>query len=227
MVVSLSQAIYNWALGLTFALITIKFVFAYLLFKKYRENKENKLVLGASLLFVAFGFSRLLMCMFDYFLTEFDPTTFQEFSVYWKASNAILWAGFFIMIFIFETAAFKKKTHYIISIIFLVMTIISLAIPDFFLSQTMAAVPAGVALAFIPLSYIYLAKHAEIRKKALAIFAGFMIFVMGYFLLAEGLISAIIEASPESPLNVRYSVHIISICMRFGGIMLLYYGYII
>jgi len=226
MVVSLSEALFNLALGLSFSLITIKLVFSYLLFSKYRRDKQNKLVLAAALFFLALGINRLMMVLFDYFFTEFEPTSFQEFATYWKFSNIVLWTGYLSMIIIFEKAIFKKKTRYLISIVYIIFIAISLLIPDFTTSQTFSALPTALAIMFIPLSYLYLVKYSEVRKKALAIFIGYLIFFMGYLLLAEGIVNSIISSSPGNPLNIRYTIHIFSIGMRFGGISFLYYGYL-
>ena len=55
------------AFGFTIALIIAKFLVAILFYRIYQNDKENKLVLGASLVFLCNGISRILMVIFDYF----------------------------------------------------------------------------------------------------------------------------------------------------------------
>lgn len=93
------------------------------------------------------------------------------------------------------------------------------------LVQLISIVPSAFAMIFVPLTYLYLARYDTIRKRALAIFVGYVIFFVGATLLAEDLVQGFIALNPSNALNIRSTIHITSIGLKIGGMLFLVYGY--
>ncbi|NHI93346.1 MAG: hypothetical protein EAX96_12745 [Candidatus Lokiarchaeota archaeon] len=217
------------SIAVTLALVVVKFVFAFLSYNKYKNNKEIQMLFGAFLLFIFLAIGRILMMIFDYILTQFDPNLLQTYSIFWKIANLFTWFGFLSFIYISEKAIFAGKTRYLITIFYIVFIIISLIPIDFLLVQALAGIPTGSALLFIPISYLYLAKKSAgyPRKKSIIIFTGFVIYLLiGYFLLAEGVTIFFVNITHFNTLIIKYIIHITSAAIKIGGIYLLYYGFI-
>lgn len=166
------------------------------------------------------------MLYFDFFLTEFNPLVYQNYILYWKLTNLITWVGYLTIIIVLERFILKGKSYYLISIFYLISIIISLVVSDFELVQIVAAIPTALGVLFIPFSYLYLAKYSHIRKKALIIFFGYMVFFFGYLLLAQFIVNLFISISDMEQLTLVYLIYITSMIFRIGGIALLSYGYL-
>ena len=217
------------SISLTSVLVGVKFIFAYLLFNKYRNNKEIQMLLGACLLFLFLGIGRIFMMVFDYLLTGFNPNLLQTYIIFYKIGNSFTWIGLFCFTFASEKAIFSGKTRYLISITYAVFIVISSVPIDFVLSQTLAAIPTAFALVFIPISYIYLAKNSvgEPRTKSLIILAGFIVyFIFGYVILVEGFSTFFASITQVDVILVKYIIHTLSASIKIVGIFLLYLGYV-
>ncbi|TFF95018.1 MAG: hypothetical protein EU544_03645 [Promethearchaeota archaeon] len=222
----MSEILWYTALVLTILIICIKLLFSHRLFRDFQRDRQNFLVLGASILFFFLAVSRVLMLYFDFFLTEFNPEKYQDYILYWKLANLFTWIGYLALIMIMEKSIFKGKTHHLISIIYIIFIIISLAIPDFTTAQNIAAIPTAAGIVLIPFSYLYLARHEQIRKQALMIFLGYIVFSIGYLLLAEFIMEGLISITNMESIQMRYIIHIGSIGLRLAGVLLLSYGYL-
>jgi len=229
MVVAIEQIFRDLSIGMTFALITIKFILAYLFLKKYQNNKENKMVFGFAMLFLLLAIGRIFFINFDYILTNFDNTTYQAYSGFWKIASAIQSSGFVFLIFLAEKEILKTKTKYCFSIGFLVFVVISMVLPDFNWAQLMGGIPTAVAFLFIPFSYLYLSMISEgqIRNKSLSIFLGFIVFAIGFLMLSDAIINVFVGIIAAPDLIIRYVFHIISVGFKFGGIFLIINGFMI
>lgn len=216
------------AIGMVFSLITVKFIIAYALFMKYRANKENTLLLGASLLFLLLAISKIMFAFFDFYLTRFDATLIEQYSVVWKFAATILYAGFIFFIVCAEKVIFKGKTYYLISIFLAILTIIALAWPIMIISQFLSGISSLFAILFIPASYLYLAKISaeDIRRKSLAIFAGFLIYAFGLIIEGEPGANLLHLIFTVDPFLLRYFLQFLSVFIKFGGMSLFIYGYL-
>jgi len=222
----MSEILWYTALILTLLVISIKLIFTHRLFRDFQQDRQNFLVLAASILFFFLAVSRALMLYFDFFLTEFNPDNYQDYILYWKLANLFTWIGYLSLILVMEKSIFKGKTYHLISILYVIFIIISLAVPDFTSAQNIAAIPTAVGIVLIPFSYLYLARHEHIRKKALIIFFGYIVFFIGYLFLAEFIMGGLISLANMEPIQMRYILHIISSILRLSGIFLLSYGYL-
>ncbi len=225
---SINETLMILAFSTAVALVVVKFLFAYLLIRKYNSNKEFQMLLGAFLLFLFLGIGRIIMMVFDYGLTHFDPNLLQPYTLFWKIGSLVTWGGFFCFILVSEKSIFMGKTRYIISILYLALIIISLIPTDFLLSQTVAGIPTGIAIFFIPVSYIYLIfkTSAEPRKKAVITLIGFFVYFCSYFLLAEGVTIYFSNLYLINSLSIKYLLHVISASTKMVGIYLLYLGFV-
>lgn len=215
------------AIGMTFSLITVKFIMAYVLFIKYRSNKENKLLLGTSILFVLLAISKIIFAYFDFYLTGFSAILIEQYSIVWKFAGIFQYVGFISFIACAEKVIFKGKTYYVISIILAVLTVIAFALPILTISQLLIGLASLTAILFIPASYLYLAivSSEDIRRKSLAIFAGFLIYAFGLIILGEPSANILHVLFPVDPLLLRYFAQFLSVFIKFGGMSLFIYGY--
>lgn len=229
MVVAIEQIFRDLSIGMTFALITIKLICSYLFYRKYQSNKENKMVLGFAVLLLLLAIGRIFFVNFDYFLTNFDNSTYQVYSVFWKIASAIQSSGFLFLIFLAEKEIFKTKTKFCFSIGFLVFFIISMVLPDFIWAQLLGGIPTAVAILFIPVSYLYLSLTSEgqIRLKSFSIFVGFLVFAVGFLMLSEAVLNYLVGIIVAPDLYIRYIFHVISVGFKFGGIFLIVNGFLI
>ena len=213
------------AFGLYIALIVVKFSVALLFFKIYQNSKQNKLVLGASLLFLSYAIARIIMVVFDFSLTRFNSSLYQTYAILWKIGFLINCIGFLCLIFISERAILNKRSRYAITLFYLISIIISIIPTDIKLVQLISIIPSTLAMIFVPITYLYLARYDTIRKLALAIFAGYVFFFMGAIFLTEDLVQMFISINPDQSLSIRSLIHIISIILKFIGIIFMVYGY--
>lgn len=211
--------------GFYIALIIIEMTASLYLFRIYQNSEDNKLALGTSLLFVFYALARIIMVVFDYPLTRFDQNSYQTFAIVWKFGYIINCIGFLSLIFISEIAILKKKSRFSITIFYSIFIIISILPDDIETVQMIAIIPSALAMIFVPATYLYLARHALIRKRALAVFFGYIIFFAGAALLTEDLVQFFISYNPSNPLDVRSLIHIISIGLKIFGILFILYGY--
>lgn len=217
-----------FALIMILVLIGIKIFMGILFQRAYNENRANKLLLGVTIFFFLMAISRIGLFYFDFVLTQFQSSLYPQNAIFWKIFSGFQYAGFFCLIFAFEKVIFEKKTKYLISLLYAIFVTIAMAIPDFFEAQFWAGIPLAIAALFIPISYIYLAKtsQGDIRKKSLAIFAGFMLFAVGLLILGEDIVTILMGSFSASDLLIRYFLHIISVGFKLGAIILLRYGYL-
>ena len=207
------------------ALIIVKFSIALLFFRIYQNSKQNKLVLGAALLFLSYGIARIIMVVFDFSLTKFDSSVYQTYAILWKIGFLINCIGFLCLIFISERAILKKRSKYAITLFYFIFIIISIIPPDIQLVQLISIIPSALAMIFVPLTYLYLARYDTIRKRALAIFAGYVFFFMGATFLTEDLVQIFISINPNQSLSIRSLIHIVSVILKITGIMFMVFGY--
>lgn len=216
------------AIGMTFSLISVLFILGFALFMKYREEKENKLLIGASLLFMFLGISKAMFLYFNFYLTGFSITLIEQYSVILKFAGAIRVAGFISLIAFAEKIIFKGKTYYLISIFLGISTVIAFTLPIISLVQLLFGVFSIFAMLFIPVSYLYLAiiSAEDIRRKALAIFAGFIIYAIGSLIINEVSWDLIQIFITIDPLLLRYFTEFLSVFIKFSAISLFTYGYL-
>lgn len=207
-------------------LIVCKFTVAFLLYKIFQKSKENELVLGASLLFLFSGISRIIWVIFDYVLTVFDSTYYSKYLLIYKVGFFFNFIGYSCLIFISEKVILKKKSKYLMSVFYNTVLFIALIPNDISLVQSISIIPNIFAMLYIPLSYLYLARYGGVRKRALSIFAGYFIFLLiGSAILAENIVQFYISLNPGYSLEIRSMIHIISVCFKILGMLLIVYGY--
>ena len=212
--------------GFTIGLIIAKFILALLLYKIYLKSKENELVLGAALMFLFNGISRIFMVIFDYILTRFNSDLYADYLIFYKIGFLIGNIGYVCLIFISERVILKLKSKYIISIILSIFIVIALIPDDINLVQSITVIPTAFAMIYIPLSYLYLARYDKIRIRALSIFAGYFIFfLIGSAILAESNAQFFISLNPSYPIEIRSLLHMTSVCFKVLGMGLILYGY--
>ncbi|MBD3341925.1 MAG: hypothetical protein GF353_22675 [Candidatus Lokiarchaeota archaeon] len=158
-------------------------------------------------------------------MTGFDSNLYQDYALVWKIGFLATTLGLLSIIFISEIAILKKKSRFLISIFYLLSVILVLIPQDIQTVQIISIIPSAIAMIYIPLSYLYLARYKAIRKRALSIFAGFFIFFAGTAIHTEDLVQIFISIYPSQAIDVRSIFHIISICMKLLGIGFLVYGY--
>ncbi|MBD3227057.1 MAG: hypothetical protein GF329_02630 [Candidatus Lokiarchaeota archaeon] len=230
MVVNIEKLFHDIAIGLIFTLISSKFIISFKFYNDYKNQEleyKNEMLLGTSLGFIFLAFGRIVYVIFDFFLTEFDSFLYQQFSTVWKIASIIQYIGIVILVFYSEKVIFSGKTKYLITIISIISIMISMFQLNFLMVQLWSGISTLFATLFIPLSYLYLVlkSSGKIRKKAFAIFLGFILYLIGFLLLGEVFVTIIANFILENEIIVRYLMHIISVIIRYFGIWLFIYGY--
>ena len=215
------------ALTLAFVLVFVKLFFAGSLIKTYNENREKRFLIPVALLFITFAIARSILIYFDFYLTAFNDDLFQTYSLVWKIAMTFQNIGFIFLLFVAEKEIFKDKTMYIITIFSGVFLILITFIPDIVLYQTLLNISLSITPLIIPISYIYLAwvTTGEPRKKAIYIFVGYFIYMVGMLMLAEIFQDGAVAIFGINKYIVRYILYSISMVTRISGLIFLYYGF--
>lgn len=210
---------------LSIVLIGVKFVAGFLFFRAYRQNTMNKLALGAGIYIVCMGLDRIVALYLN-IITNFDLTQFQEILLFWKATNVFEYVGWFSLILITEREIYQKKTKNVFSILYVVLIVVMLALPDFSDAELVHGIANGLAGLLVPVSYVYLATKTEgrVRTKALVTFLAILLYVVGMLFSGATFVSLFLGVISDDPQIVRLYLFIIACVVKYVGITLMVLG---
>lgn len=178
--------------------------------KYYQKEERNKNQLAFGIMFVLLGIGRIILIVFDYFLTGLDQDLYETHQFTWKLATFFLLVGLGTLILVSEHAVWGGKDFYLFSIVFGILTAISMIIWDFKTSQAFGTM-AVVCAIFIPISYIYLAiKLPPMRKNIALIFIGFVIYGVALILMSVFLVD---------PASISI-IYLVSACLQVPGIFI-------
>ncbi|HMF34039.1 MAG TPA: hypothetical protein VKK79_21620 [Candidatus Lokiarchaeia archaeon] len=201
----------------TYLWFAAKFLYA------YNKNRENTILGGIMLTFTFFFIGRLVLVVYDYYLTVLDYAQFETYIWWWKIGILLHGFGFGVLCLVVERQLFEGRDHYVFFLGFVVFNILMLLAPDYPSAQTFQIV-AFLFTAFIPFGYIRIAmtSKGEFRKRAIYAISGFLVFVVVSFMMINPVVVFF-----GTVLNVsQYLVLVISSCGQIVAAALIAKGYL-
>jgi hypothetical protein len=179
------------------------------LFIQSRSGEKNKFLLGATIFLILYG-----ICRVFFFLDDFSPLG----SIYWLLGAEFGIISLTFLIFIIERFVFQKSKY-----AFTISGSIGIILYSIFMVQQSIETIALLQMIFlpliaviIPLIYLYIALKSagEPRKKALIIFFGIILLMMGN-----------IFHFTEFKTSLELFYYILTPISFIGGTSLLLYGF--
>ncbi|MGV9202903.1 MAG: hypothetical protein ACOC44_02660 [Promethearchaeia archaeon] len=182
-------------------ILIVKFILILYLGKNVHEQKKKTGEYKVDFLFSVFilviflFISRIFFTYFDFFLTEFDSTTYYEFPnyLYWKMGVIFSSIGIAFVLYIVDRKVFNFKFKGIFTLIVIAGALIILFIPinspTDFTTASFLLIFTQVGTVLIPLMFIYIAlKTPGLRKTALFIAIGFIFYGLAALLINESFV---------------------------------------
>ncbi|MHA1146776.1 MAG: hypothetical protein ACTSR8_00860 [Promethearchaeota archaeon] len=225
----MALALTNWIFYLTaliFLLIMYVF-FGVFSLRRYLNEKESDretayLQLFYGLAFIFNGIGRFVLAIFD-IITEFDAANYNPITLtYWRIGSGLQILGVGMYFYLMEKRVMRGRDKYILLIIYFLLPAIGiLFIPDI-ITVTFLIIFGMLFAVYIPIAYLYIAKISDgiIRKRALLIFLGLLVMILGSLLPSE---IVIVPLTQNSSLE-RIHVHIIAFAVIIIGGIILFYG---
>ncbi len=219
--IDLIQTLREVSLALYAILIVIEFRIGIYFLNAYRKNKELNFIGSIGMFFLFLLSGRIVLVFFDYYLVNMDPLLYLEYITQYKLGTGLQAVGLGFFLYVAERAIFQGKDKYLIIMGYGICQALAAILPDFYLSQGFTTVGALFVI-FIPLSYIYMAikNKGPIRTQSLFLVTGVIIFALGSLLIGEAIMGTL-----RVVLGSPYAVHILSITMKFVGVIIVYKGF--
>ena len=196
---------------------------------KRKEEFELDFLFGVFFLMVCLLISRSLYLYFDFFLTGFDTALFHVYPniVVWKFAALINSLGFVVLLFIFDMKALKFKTKGALSYAFLAIELFRFFYPvnseaDFRFISAIGFIEMPF-VAIIPITFIYMGIKVEtIRKKALIVVLGILIYGLGGILVGESTLGPLREAYGT---QIHIFIFLMFLISKIVGLSMLSYSF--
>ncbi|TFG21695.1 MAG: hypothetical protein EU533_05135 [Promethearchaeota archaeon] len=200
-------------------IFTFYIIFIILIIKKYIVinkglEKKDYLPLIYGLVFISLLIGRIFSMIFD-ITTDYNPANYTEEDYFWWrigiSFQILAFALFFIVL---EMRVMKGRDKYIPLILYFAFYLYGLIT-----EQVIYIMLALIFAAWIPIAYLYVAIQSDgnVRKRALLISFGIIIFMLAAILMS----SVVIRALGMETLQMHFTANI----MKIIAINLLYFGY--
>ena len=213
----------NICFGFYIAMLCVYLFLSTTFLRNYYKKRDYKLNLPLSIMFICLFLGRIIFIIFDFFLTNFNVDEHNTYLSTYKIGLFFVLLGFSALLYIIDGLLFKGKDKYLFTIAYFIPVIF------IFLSPTIDAVQNWVTISFIswaiiPIGYIYIGIKAtgEVRRKAIYIILGVIIYLVSYLFLAEGVIVPILT---QFPIYI-YDIHSIVVVGKIIGVILIAKGYL-
>ncbi len=205
-------------------LLMLTYIWMSVLFLKARKKSpENPILLSFILIFLFFFAGRLILGIFDFYLTILDSSRFPEFIWWWKIGELVHNMGFVVLCFVVERQLFEGRDRYVFFIGFLASITIMIAMPDVESAEWFTGI--GLLFSFfIPVGLARIAwiTNGEMRRRVIYAFVGFMIFMFSGLIVGEIPVSFFGTVTGWS----RYAFHFFSNCGQILASCLFARGYL-
>ncbi|TFF99990.1 MAG: hypothetical protein EU541_03550 [Promethearchaeota archaeon] len=230
---NISPLEFNTFLVLTVILIITKLgVILYLGFKIYQRKKEKDkftfgFIFSVFIMMICLFLSRVLFFIFDFYLTELDPTRyFLSPNVYfWKVAVLIMAFGYACVLFVIDKRIidfkFKGILAYIVIIASLIMFFYPVNSQEGFEFMSIFLFFINIIAVAIPILFLYIGTRAvKYRRPAIILALGVIIYAIGANILNE----AVVAALEELIIGIRFYLYFITLLLKMAGIILYSYG---
>jgi hypothetical protein len=184
-------------------------------------------IFGVFIMMLCLLISRIFFLIFDFVLTNFDPSTYSISPNYyfWKTAVLILSFGYAFVLFIIDRDILEFKFKGILSAVMLIVALIITFYPintkaDFELISSLLFIINIMAIA-LPLLFFYIGlREVSYRKPAFLISAGVIIYALGSNILIESVVAFIESIIAGS----RVFIYFLSLILKISGIITYSYG---
>ncbi len=231
---------FNLFFILTVILLVAKFlIIIYIGVKIYLRKKETgKITFGFMMsmliLFICLFISRLIYTVWDFFLTEFDPSSFYIMPniIYWKIGAMINAFGYAIVLYTIDKKIFDLKFKGIFAYFAIIVGIVQIIYPtnssqDFDVVSTISILSNVISIVF-PTMFFYIGfkspQSTGYRKPAFLIAIGVIIYAIGTNLVIEALIIALESMFGA---NTRITLYFLFLVFKITGLTILTNGVIV
>ncbi len=204
-------------------LIIVYLILSLVFLHGYLKDRNKKLYLPLTIMFLCLIIGRIFFLIFDFFLTGFNVDEFDTYILIYKIGLFFVLLGFSALLFIIDGLLFQGKDKYIFTVIYFIPLVFIILAPTIDIVQNFTII-SFISWMIIPIGYIYIGIKApgEVRKKATYIILGVIIYLFSYIFLAEGIIVQIVAQLPV----FMYDIHSITIVGKILGVLLIAKGYL-
>lgn len=195
--------------GTKITMIVFCFLFAIMFWNRSRSadlKSARMTFLGQGLFLFAFGITRILFIIADYFRADPEYTNIvieanAELNfLLWKISSAVGVLAIIFLLFVIET--YLVNTKYVLTLIATVGLVFALALPDIDHARLATYISMPVALGGVIglYAYLFFKSSGDIRQQVSLSLDGFIIFGVGVALdtsLGRALFSSIFKLDPS------------------------------
>ncbi len=178
------------------------------------------------ILFICLFISRLIYTMWDFFLTEFDPSRFYIMPnvIYWKIGALINAFGYAIVLFTIDKKIFDFKFKGIFADIVIIVGIVQIVYPtnssqDFDVISTISLLSNVISIVF-PTMFFYIGlkspQSSGYRKPAFLIAIGSNLVIEGFIIALESIFGT----------NTRVTLYFLFLVFKITGLIILTNGVI-
>ena len=185
-------------------------------------GKKDNLPLIHGIAIILLGLGRLGLAIFDV-TTEFNSANYAASNFWiWKIGSSLQMGALCIFFLLMEKRLMKGRDKYLLAILYIVFWVLGMSMIDIFMATNLVIV-ATIITTYIPFAYLYVAiiSEGEVRKKAMYIFIGFVIFMVAALLTGEMVIDLIAQ-----PLGItRIGVHVIAYVIKMICLLFMFMGF--
>lgn len=218
---------YYLYLVVTILILIITISIALILFRKIFLKKKDSgrfsfdFIFAMFMLYISYFFSRLFYLIFDFILTQFNPTVYHYMPniIFYKLGDFSISIGFFIVLYFIDKELLSYKMKRIPAILILIIGLVQLFYPvvsrlDFEVVVLLGYVGFSVVLLIFSLFLYVGKKNQSLRKYAYMI-------AIGILLIPIGTVFASIAADIVELASILYMIFFILLTI---GIVIMGYG---
>lgn len=228
---------YNLILTFTIFIVVIKTSIVVYLGNLIRKKRKDKGAValdtfyGVFLLILFLLIARIFFMVFDYQLTAFDRNLYPTYANIWKIG--MMFSGFapIYLTFVLDKKILNFKFKGIPAYILIATVIFGLIYPvntleDFYFISGIGVVGA-IGVLIIPAIFFYIIKIStgEMRKTAVLIIVGLMLWAVGGVLVVDTVVQISIDMNPTiDPNQIQVYIYLISTISKTTGLIIFAIG---
>lgn len=235
MTISPGSFVFGLILGLTIFIMVVQAgIFVYLGRRILEKRKEKEIVsfdfiFGVFLLILFLLIARIFYSIFDFYYTQFDQSLYyiSPNIWFWKMGEVFTGIGPAILIFIIDKKILGFKFKGILSYILIAGIIAGFVYPvsntfDFQMVSSIGLI-SGFGAAIIPIIFIYIASKStgEVKKIAILILVGFILYIVGSLLVLDNLVTFLVSLYGS---NMQIVLYITSTGLKSIGLIIFSFG---
>jgi hypothetical protein len=221
---------------MTMLIIATKAICLIFVGKKLLDKRKEGEAIGLSFVFGIFILllclliSRLIYVYFDFILTEFDASRYYKFPnyIFWKLGTMAAAIGVGFLLFVADKRVLKFRLKGLVSLIPIIGAIIILIYPvsnsdDFaFISGLSIVTYGAIAILLIFFIYVAIKSPGEVRRNAILIVLGGILYFIGALLVNEALLTQLRLIFGE---EIHILVFFLFMAFKISGLISMSYAF--